>query len=86
METVALLMACSAAGTIVYSAFGLVYLDPNDGNNPVGQVHPGAGGIAAGLGCRDCHTAAGGGMSMEVLVPRRGGVNTVTPIPPPPAP
>ena len=63
----------------------LVYLDPNNGNNPVGQVHPGAGGMAAGLGCRDCHTAVGGGMSMEVLVPRRGGVNTVTPIPPPPA-
>lgn len=65
---------------------GLVYLDPNNGNNPVGQVHPGAGGIAGGDACRDCHTAAGGGLSMEVLVPQRGGVNTPTPIPPPPAP
>lgn len=65
---------------------GLDYLDPDNGNNPVGQVHAGAGGIGAGAGCRDCHTATGGGLSMEVLVPRRGGVNTPTPIPPPPAP
>ncbi len=61
----------------------LVYLDANNGNLPVGQVHPGAAGMAAGLGCRDCHTAAGGGMSMEVLVLRRGGANSVTPTPPP---
>ena len=61
----------------------LVYLDPNNGNLPVGQVHLGTAGMAAGLGCRDCHTAVGGGMSMEVLVLQRGGVNSVTPTPPP---
>jgi hypothetical protein len=72
----------------------LVYLDPNNGNNPVDQSHGGAGGISGGLGCRDCHTAAIGdpfdGISfegtMESLVPLRGGVDTPSPIPPPPAP
>lgn len=62
----------------------LVYLDPSNGNLPVDQVHPGAAGMAAGLGCRDCHKAAGGGMSMEVLVLRRGGVNSVRQPPQPP--
>jgi hypothetical protein len=77
---------------------GLVYLDPANGNNPVAQSHGGAFEFALGLGCRDCHTAAigdpfqppqPGGFfvgSMESLVPLRGGVNTPTPIPPPPAP
>jgi hypothetical protein len=52
------------------------------------------GALTSGLGCRDCHTAAGsdtfapvntGGFNagaMETLVPLRGGVNTPTPIPP----
>jgi hypothetical protein len=77
----------------------LVYLDPNNGNIPVDQSHGGSFGINfMGLGCRDCHTAANGDPyeptqpggfdagSMEFFAPLRGGVNTPTPIPPPPAP
>jgi Ethylbenzene dehydrogenase len=71
---------------------GLEYIDPSTGE-AVGQIHPGASGLANGNSCRDCHsvrenedfTAANGGFasgSMEEHVPERGGVFTPTPLPP----
>jgi hypothetical protein len=51
----------------------------------VDQVHGGAGGVASGTSCTQCHSASGDGaggvgMSMATLVPDRGGVWTQTPL------
>ena len=81
-------------GFLIGENTGLEYIDPETGS-AVDQNHAGASALLTqGLSCRDCHTAssaetfdppnAGGfnGGSMETLVPQRGGVNTVTPLPP----
>lgn len=63
------------------------YLDPAT-NSLVDQVHGGAGGVTGGMSCKTCHTESGDGaggyidsMSMETLVPGRGGVWDPTPRP-----
>ena len=74
---------------------GLEYIDPATGS-AVDQNHAGATALLTqGLSCRDCHTVANteafdppqaGGFpsgAMEALVPLRGGVNTMTPLPAP---
>jgi hypothetical protein len=57
---------------------GKEYYDP-DTDSFVDQTHGGAGAVGS-TSCSSCHTAAGGGMSMEALVPQRGGVWSVTPL------
>ena len=57
---------------------GKQYYDPAT-DSFVDQTHAGAGAVG-GTSCTGCHTAAGGPMSMETLVPQRGGVWSVTPL------
>ena len=55
------------------------YLDPATGEL-IDQVHGGAAALRAGASCTACHTTSGAGLSMEALVPGRGGVWTPTPL------
>lgn len=58
---------------------GKPYRDPATGLL-VDQVHAGAAALHGGGTCSDCHTTSGSGLSMENLVPQRGGVWTPTPL------